>query len=171
MKLAPDLLLTEHLHNESKAGDHLYISNAQGDIWIKDEISGPYVFIAGGVGITPLFSMISHIIQAKPDTPIVLLYSITSPEEYLFKNELKALQDDNSNFKCFVTVTRAGEHDESFSGRISESLLKSANLPENANYYLCGPPPMVDTMAEMLAQLKRELKVDPGKIHYDKWWA
>ena len=168
VKLAPDLLLTEHLHQESKVGDHLYISKAQGDIWIKGNINGPYVFIAGGVGITPLFSMLNHITRNKPDTKITLLYSITSPDEYLFRDEIKELESSNPNFKCYVTVTRAKEHDGDFSGRISESILKSINLPSNAQYYLCGPPPMVDAVAEVL---KRDSKIDSENIHYDKWWA
>ena len=168
VKLAPDLLLTEHLHQESKVGDHLYISKAQGDVWINKNINGPYVFIAGGVGITPLISMINHITRNKPETRVALLYSITSPEEYLFRNEIEKLESSNPNFECHVTVTRSKDHDENFSGRISESILKSINPPSSAQYYLCGPPPMVDAVVEIL---KRDSKIDSENIHYDKWWA
>ena len=170
-KLAPELLLTRYLHEECKVGDTLYISQAQGDIWVNGKIEGSYVFIAGGVGITPLFSMIKQILQSKPDTPVVLLYSITHTEEFLFKEEITELKNKHPDFNCYVTVTREKNHSLNFTDRISEDILKSINLPPNASYYLCGPPPMVDTVAELLTQLRSELRINPENIFYDKWWA
>lgn len=170
-KLAPELLLTKYLHEECKVGDTLYISKAQGDIWINDNVEGPYVFIAGGVGITPLFSMINQILQSKPSTPIVLLYSITHTEEFLFKEGIAALKEKHPGFQYYVTVTREKNHALNFSGRISENILKSINLPPNASYYLCGPPSMVDAVAELLTQRRSDFKLNSEKIFYDKWWA
>lgn len=171
VKLAPELLLTEYLHNKSKVGDRIFISDAKGDVWVNGNIEGPYVFIGGGVGITPLFSMITHIANNKPETPMVLLYSIISTEEYLFKDRLSELERTLPNFMCHATITRAKEHDEEFSGRINGNTLKAIKLPKNATYYLCGPPSMVDSVAEQLKQLKDELKLDLKNIYYDKWWA
>ena len=119
VKLAPDLALTEYLHNQSKIGDNIFISRAQGNIYLTTDISGSYVFIAGGVGITPLYSMIQHILNTKPDTPITLLYSITSPEEFLFEAQIRQLEKSHTNFHCYVTVTRTTTHTERFSGRIN----------------------------------------------------
>lgn len=170
-KLAPELLLTKYLHEDCKVGDTLYISKAQGNIWIDKDINDPCVFIAGGVGITPLYSMIKQLAHVKPDANIVLLYSVTSPEEFLFEKEINQLKASNPNFRAYVTVTRTPNHQLDFSGRISRELLYSIDLPENARYYLCGPPPMVDAVAEMLADMTSELKLDPENIFYDKWWA
>lgn len=171
VKLAPDLLLTKYLHEDCKVGDRIYISKAQGDIWINSNIEGPYVFIAGGVGIAPLYSMIRQIMRNKPDTSVTLLYSISKEDEFLFKDELYQLKASNPSFKYFVTVTRDSSHTQNFSGRLSADILSKAGLPEDASYYLCGPPAMVDTMAELLIQLKDQLTVNPGAIYYDKWWA
>ena len=171
VKLAPDLLLTKYFHEECKVGDKLYISKAQGDIWINDATDDSYVFIGGGVGITPLYSMINRLLEARPETPIILLYSITNPDEFLFKNEISHLERKYPDFKYYVTVTREKDHKFDFSGRISEEIMRTTNLPENASYYLCGPPPMVDAVANLLTDLKAELKLNPSRIFYDKWWA
>ena len=170
-KLAPDLLLTKYLHEECKVGDKLYISKAQGEIVVNKDIEGPCVFIGGGVGITPLYSMMQQISKNNPGIPIRLLQSITQPDEFLFEKEIKQLQKTNPHLNYYVTVTRDKDHNFDFSGRISESILRSISLPDNASYYLCGPPPMVDAVAELLNKLKDELNLDPKNIFYDKWWA
>ena len=115
--------------------------------------------------------MIQQILHNKPETPVTLLYSITSPEEFLFEREITQFAKEHSGFKHYVTVTRAKNHKLNFSGRITAQTLQSINVPENASYYLCGPPPMVDIVADSLTQLKTELKLDPEKIFYDKWWS
>jgi len=171
VKLAPNLLLTRYLHEDCKVGDKIFISHAQGDIWINDDITGPYVFIGGGVGITPLYSMIKQILNTQTKVPVVLLYSITGPDEFLFKEEIAQLEKSNPNFKCYVTVTQPVEHNFDFSGRITKPMLTSANLPANASYYLCGPPQMVDAVANLLEQSKNELQLDTNNIYYDRWWA
>ncbi|WP_455200204.1 ferredoxin--NADP reductase [Kaarinaea lacus] len=171
VKLAPELKLTEHLHKNSHTGDEVYISNAQGDVFLPDDISGPYVFIAGGVGITPLYSMIQHINSVQPATPVTLIYSITTPEEFLFEEELRELAAGNPNFRIFATVTRAKKHKEKFSGRINSEMLRAMELPASANYYLCGPPQMVDDVVDILKRLQNELGITECNIHYDKWWS
>lgn len=171
VKLAPELKLTEYLHHTSKIGDKVFISPAQGDVYLTDNITGPFVFIAGGVGITPLYSMIQFIHTHKPQTSITLIYSISTPEEFLFGEELKAMENANPNFHCIITVTRTKQHRERYNGRINTEMLRTIDLPTNANYYLCGPPLMVDDVAEILITLRSELGIKENNIHYDRWWA
>jgi len=171
VKLAPELKLTDHLHHASKIGDKVFISHAQGDVYITDDLEGPYVFVAGGVGITPLYSMIQLVNAQKPQTSVTLIYSISTPEEFLFAEELKAMENANPNFRCFVTVTRAQQHREAFTGRINAAMLREIALPVNANYYLCGPPQMVDDVAALLITLGSELEITENNIRYDRWWA
>lgn len=174
VKLAPELPFTRHLHQCSKAGDRIFISRAQGDIYLDNDIDGPFVFIAGGIGITPLYSMIRHLLAHKTHEPIVLLYSIATRDEFLFEDELKTLQEHHDNFRVITTVTRESHINydgKSNTGRISRDMLRSTQLPPRANYYLCGPPPMVDAMVEMLDGLHKELDITSDHVHFDKWWS
>jgi len=171
VKLAPDLLLTRFLHEECHPGDKLFISRAQGDIFVDGNVQGPYVFIGGGVGITPLYSMIQQVLNTKPDSTVILVYSIKTTQDFLFETEIKQIEKSFPNFHCYITVTREKQHALDFTGRISEHMLEEIHLPANARYYLCGPPPMVDAVAEILSNLKNELQLSTANVFYDKWWA
>jgi len=171
VKLAPDLALTTHLHHKSKIGDQLYTSLAQGDVYLDCNVSGAYVFIAGGVGITPLYSMIQYLLTQSSNTEVILIYSIATLDEFLFESEISQLQRQFKNFSCHTTVTREQPHENSKRGRINRATLQDLNLPPQANYYLCGPPAMVDAIAHILDEMKDELKITTDKIHYDKWWS
>lgn len=167
VKLAPDLPLTVYLHDQSRIGDTVFISNAQGDISLNRQPRGNFVFIAGGVGITPLISMVQQIYLDSPQCQTTLLYSITTPEEYLFKNLIEKIDHDNDSFHHYVTVTRSNNHQEAFSGRINSAMLQSIDAPANATYYLCGPPQMVDDIAQLL----ENNGINSKDILFDRWWA
>ncbi|MCI0505200.1 MAG: FAD-dependent oxidoreductase [Gammaproteobacteria bacterium] len=171
VKLAPELKLTTYLHNSCKIGDEIFISRAKGEVYLTEHIAGPYVFIAGGVGITPLYSMIQHIQINKPHTPVTLIYSISTPEEFLFEKELRTLEKTNPDFRCLVTVSRTTHHHERFNGRINADMLRAVSPPASSSYYLCGPPQMVDNVVEILHKLRGELDIGEDHIHYDKWWS
>lgn len=167
VKLAPDLPLTVYLHNQVKIGDTVYISKAQGDIWLDQAPQGNFVFIAGGVGIAPLISMIRQIYPSSPQCQTTLLYSISRPEEFLFKDLVEKIAQDHESFHYYATVTRSTDHNEAFSGRINSSILQSIVMPDNAKFYLCGPPQMVDDIAHLL----ESCGVDRNNIRFDRWWA
>jgi len=171
VKLAPDLALTTHLHHKSKVGDKLFTSPAQGEVYLDNNISGPYVFIAGGVGITPLFSMINYILAQEPKTPVILIYSITTTQEFLFRSEIEKLASQHKNFQFYTTVTREAPPEKFNQGRITRQFLDSIKLPTGANYYLCGPPAMVDSIANMLEDMRGNLLITKKNILYDKWWS
>jgi len=170
IKYASDFPLTTHLHDHSNIGDELYLSNGQGNVALSAPITTPLVLIAGGVGISPLMSMLRYAEAIKTTTPVVLLYSITRPDEFLFGESLQKIQHTLADFQYFITATRANHPAFEFSGRINQAMLASINLPADASYYLCGPPTMVEDVAEMLTNLQTRLSIDPNNIHYDKWW-
>jgi len=170
IKYAPNFPLTTYLHNQSKIGDQVYLSNGQGDIVLAKQITAPLVFIAGGVGISPLISMLRHAASTNTTVPVILLYSITRPEEFLFSEALQNIKQTLANFQYFVTVTQNIPHPFHFNGRINQQMITAVKPPTNASYYLCGPPKMVTDVEKILIKLQTSLGVDPACVHYDKWW-
>jgi ferredoxin-NADP reductase len=156
------------IHDELKVGDDVTISDAQGDTVLPDnmEKNQPMVFIAGGTGITPFVSMLRKIYSTDHHFTATLLYSVTNSDECLFYDELSEMTQSFENFQFLLTTTREPVHHADFFGRINSEMLKRTGLDHNAQFYLCGPPQMVDDIAALL----EDLGVAPQHIHYDKWW-
>lgn len=115
----------------------------------------PAVLLSGGIGITPLRSMLRDAAHRGDLPPTVLLYGNRCPAEIPFGSELDARRD-LSGVRILHTVDEADEGWQGAVGRIDGSLLEEAqkDLPQPALFYVCGPPGMVAAMSALLADLK-----------------
>ena len=108
------------------------------------------VFVAGGIGITPFRSMIKYIVDKNLTTPIYLIYS-NSDNDFVYKKELDEIVVSHPNIKIQYVVTSVEGHlDEVKIQQIFEIWHLSFDIP---TYWLCGPPPMVDTMENILGKM------------------
>ncbi|WP_010532035.1 FAD-dependent oxidoreductase [Lentibacillus jeotgali] len=116
--------------------------------------STPAVFIIGGIGITPIRSMIAEATEQQTSHDMTLLFSNTKPEDAPFQSDLKKFEEQNPNFK-FVPVMTQADSDEwnGESGYIDEDMLKRyvSDVSEPI-YYLSGPGGMVNDMYDMLVE-------------------
>lgn len=108
-------------------------------------------FLIGGIGITPVISIVEYIIDKKLDTSVLLFYSNRIEAEIAFKKELDAWQEANRNIKVFYAITDCQPKDQRcIFGRISKELLleKIKDLNERI-FFIFGPPKMVEAMNVM----------------------
>lgn len=148
-------LASRYLHEQVREGDLLDVTAPAGKFTFTGKESPEIVMIAGGVGITPLMAKIRYLTDLGWAGPIRLIFSIKTAEDYIFRNELEALQERFSNLRVTVTATR--ETDPTWEGereRISPALLQRAapNLTAS-RVHLCGPTEMTEPVIEMLRQL------------------
>lgn len=124
----------------------------------------PAVFIAGGIGIAPFYSMIKHATQQQSPQALSLFYGNPQMEEAAFLDELTVLQDVNPHFKLIATMDKPNANWKGETGFINEKLIKQyvsdLTLPI---YYICGSPAMVTALQEMLA----EMGIDEDKIRVE----
>ncbi len=132
---------------------------------IHDDASIPAVFLIGGIGIVPAFSMIKDAIERKLSHKIFLFYSNRKPEDAPFLNELEQLAKQNPNFSLIATMTEAEKSVKPWRGetgyinkQMLQRYLKDLNAPV---YYIAGLSGMVNAMKGLL----NELKVDKDNIH------
>jgi len=168
VKSAEHLPTSQLIHDQLKVGDPVNISRAQGDTVLPENIAQnqPMVFIAGGTGVTPFVSMLRQLFKLDRHSRATLLYSVSGADECLFYDELYEMEKSYEGFQFLLTTTREAAHHADFFGRINSDMLKLTGLDHNAQYYLCGPPQMVDEIAALLS----DLGVAQSHIHYDKWW-
>lgn len=104
----------------------------------------PIVMIAGGIGITPCLGMLESL---PSDRSAYLVWSIRSANEYVFREKIRCLQKSHPNLKVVI-------HDTSKKGYLNQQTLLNAlsllRKQEIANYFLCGPKPMMISIKRTL---------------------
>ena len=98
VKLVGDSAVTDYLHDSAAVGDSLIVEGGQGDFHYAGNDSHPLAFIAGGIGITPIASIIRYIDNSALKVPATLVYSASTPSELLFCEEFKAIEARNPPF-------------------------------------------------------------------------
>jgi ferredoxin-NADP reductase len=125
---------------------------------LHEDVSIPAVFLAGGIGIVPAYSMIKDATERKLSQKLVLFYSNRRPEDAPYLEDLKLFEKQNPNFKLIATMTQARRSKKSWQGEtgfINQSMLKKYIDDLNAPiYYIAGLTDMLNAMKKLLKDLK-----------------
>lgn len=137
-----------------KPRDEIALDAPYGDLKLHNNISRPAVFLTGGIGITPVRSIILDAAHRKLSHKIFLFYSNRRPEDAAFLDELSDIQKQNPNYKLIATMTQMDKSKLPWSGEtgyVDERMLKShLTGASNPIYYLTGPGSMVSAMRKLL---------------------
>lgn len=152
-----------------KPGDKVTISGPYGEFFIK-ETKNEMVYIGGGAGMAPLRSHIFDLLKAQhSDRKISYWYGGRSSRELFYVEEFRELEEKNPNFKFNIALSDPLPEDNwtGYVGFIHQVLhdkyLKDHPAPEDIEYYICGPPMMLQAVLTMLDSLG----VEPENIAYD----
>ncbi len=148
-------VVSRYLHDRLRPGDLLQVSAPQGRFTFTGTEADGIVLIGGGVGITPLMSVIRTLTDRGWDKGIDLLYACRTMEDFVFRDELERLQRRHPNLHVVATMTRAeGTVWMGARGRLTKELIAESvrDLPRR-RVHLCGPPPMMDAVRVMLRDL------------------
>ena len=96
---------TSWLHEEARVGDEVEVSLGGDFIYEPDEAESA-VLIGGGIGLTPLMSIVRAVDELADVTRLHLVYSASSPNELLFRDEIEAITARNSRIRRTFTITR-----------------------------------------------------------------
>ncbi len=128
-------------------GSEARIEGPMGSFTLHNNTARPAVFLAGGIGIAPFLSMLSHANQERLRHPIVLFYANRYLEDAAFIDTLWKLETENPRFRFVPTLTRT---DKSYpgwnreTGHISSEMLSTkVGILRGPIYYVAGPPTMV----------------------------
>lgn len=148
-------VVSGYLHERVKEGDRLELSAPFGSFTFTGREADSIVLIGGGVGITPLMTVVRYLTDRGWPGDIFLLYSCRTSRDFLFREELQYLQRRYANLHVVATMTRAaGTEWMGPTGRLTKELIAQnvANLAAR-RVHLCGPPPMMEAVQGILAEL------------------
>lgn len=144
-----------HLHGSVREGDLLNVIGPAGRFTFRGHEAPSVVFIAGGVGITPLMSSIRYLTDQSWGGEIFLVYACATREDIIFREELEHLSRRHPNLRVTVTLSKEESPDwEGRRGYVTEDLLLDF-VPDIAarRVHLCGPPPMMEVVQKALARI------------------
>ena len=120
---------------------------------------GPLLLVGGGSGVVPLMAMLRQHARSGPaaraEVPVRLLYSARTLDDVIYRAELEQLADP-PHVEVAITLTREAPPDWSgYHRRIDRAMLEAVSWPPSAepNVYVCGPTPLVESVATLLVEL------------------
>jgi len=167
---APDGICSNYLHDQVQEGDVLELAPPCGEFTLKPntEAEHPLVLIAGGVGITPLLSMLHAALEEQRGREIIFIQCALNNTVRPFATELSALERDYPNLTTHVRLSEPTHIDRQQGDHNSEGLLDADLLAQllgqrHAEFYLCGPTPMLKHTWQIL----KARGTEDADIHFE----
>lgn len=155
-------LVSGHLVSSVKVGDTLSVLGPSGT-FVASAASVPrhLVCFAGGSGITPIASIVEHVLLTEPGTRVTLVYGNRSAADTIFRARLAQLSVEHAARFTLLHVLEApsegaiaGRPDEALVDRLFTERALDTRLPGETppRYFLCGPRPMMDAVRRVLSR-------------------
>ncbi len=148
--------VSRHIVDLLKVGDLVEAGGPVGKFTFTGTEADSIVLISAGVGVTPMVSITRYLTEQSWDGEIFFIFSIHAPSDYIFANEIPALERANPKLHVAVTVSKPDGTDwTGLRGRITKELL-TQTVPDLASrrIHICGPPGMMEATKAMLAELE-----------------
>jgi nitric oxide dioxygenase len=156
------------LHDHVQVGDKVKLAAPYGNFYIDVNATTPVVLISGGVGLTPMISMINRVLQSPGARQIVFVHGARNSAVHAMKDHLRDVAARHANFKAFVFYNEPlpGDvegRDFDFAGFVDLKRIADAIMLPDADYYICGPIPFMRLQHDAL--IGRGVK--ETKVHYE----
>ncbi len=167
-KQVPPGLATSYIFSR-KPGDKVTISGPFGEFFIQ-ETEREMVYIGGGAGMAPLRSHLFHLFHTlKTGRKVSYWYGARNPNEVFYEDLFRQIEEQFPNFEFHIAMSdpRPEDNWDGYVGFIHQVLndnyLAQHQAPEDVEYYICGPPIMLQAVQGMLDSLG----VEEEMIRYD----
>ena len=166
---APPGLSSSFFHNELNEGDIVDVKAPSGNFYLDMSKHTPVILIGGGIGLTPMLSMLNTLCESGSKREIWLFYGVRNGEEHIMREHLAKLEAEHENVHLQVCYSNPRDGidtdgtDYHHAERVSVELFKQVLPSNNYEYYICGPGPMMESMTKGL----REWGVPDGDVHFE----
>ncbi len=169
---APDGFASNTIHDQIDVNDEVEIGPPCGEfvLDVNDPAKRPLVLLSGGVGITPLLSMLHAAVDHKLDRDIVFIHAARHGGVHAFGQEVRSLAKGHGRTKVHVRYSDPTDSDRRESrfdseGLVDRALLESLLPDSNADFYFCGPGPFMMAVANIL----RDWGVPESQVRYESF--
>ena len=158
---------SNYFHDQVEAGATLQVRAPAGHFHI-DRDDAPVVLVAGGIGITPMLSMLNWTLAEQPGREVWLFYGVRNGGEAVMKSHLDALAAAHSNFHLRLCYSDPRPDDQlgrdyQHHGRVDVMLFRRELPLKPYHFYICGPTPMMESLVPAL----EDWGVPDARIHFE----
>lgn len=150
----PAGLVSTFLHEHVQVGDTLELSAPAGEFILDKNDTTPIVFLSGGVGMTPLVSMLKTLLKREPERNVTYVHSAVDGSVHAMKDSLAELARSHANMTYYVIYERPSDADKTHTYFAKEGFV---DLPwiqsiagKESTFYFCGPQPFMKTVYQGL---------------------
>lgn len=160
--------ISNFLHDQTPEGSEMDVAMPYGDFTLDGQADGPVVLISGGVGITPMLSMLGTVTEQAKNRPVAFVHATRNGEVHAMKDYISRITADNPQVSRAIFYEHVSQGDKKgvdydYEGRIDLSQIKDQVILPDANYYVCGPIPFMQLQKKSL----EDLGVPPDRIHME----
>ena len=168
MKREPWGIASNWLYDHGEVGQILKVAPPAGEFFLNEESPRPVVLVSGGVGLTPMMSMLETIASQHPTVAVHYVHGTLNGSTHAMKDRVRFLAQAHPNIHAttFYVEPRPEDRrgvDFDHEGLISAEWLKANTPLAEADYYLCGPRPFLRAFVGGLALAG----VRSDRIHYE----
>jgi nitric oxide dioxygenase len=153
----PPGIASNWLHDQASLGTKLQVAPPAGEFYLDETDDSPVVLLSGGVGLTPMVSMLEHIVRSGSSRPTWYIHGAENRRVHAMRDHVRELASKSRDVivRTFYNAPEAGDeagrhYDER--GVISADWLASNTPIPEARYYVCGPRPFLRAMVGGLAR-------------------
>lgn len=160
--------VSQYLHNSINEGDVLELTAPAGDFTLDVEDDRPVVLISGGVGLTPMVSMLNTLVEQTPERKVYFIHAARNSKVHAMKQAVTELAKQHSQVSihcCYSEPSSEDRMQQSYDkeGFITAEWLKEIVPVQSAAYYFCGPVPFM----KQINQALQSLGVSQNDIYYE----
>lgn len=166
----PPGVSSNFLHDHLQEGDRLLVKAPSGHFHLMEEEPLPVVLIAGGIGITPMLSIVNTVLESGINREVWLYYGVSNGAEQIMKKHLQTLAGAHDNFHLHICYSAPSKTDVEgidyqHAGRVAIPLLRTTLKLMRYQFYVCGPKPMMESLVPGL----EEWGVNSDDIYYESF--
>jgi ferredoxin-NADP reductase len=166
----PAGLSSNFFHDHVQEGCRLLVKAPSGHFHLMENKPLPIVLIGGGIGITPMLSILNTVLENGINKEVWLYYGVRNSDELIIKSHLQALATAHDNFHLHICYSAPHESDVEgidyqHCGRIDIPLLRATLKMMRYQFYVCGPKPMMESLVPGL----EDWGVNNDDIYYESF--
>lgn len=161
----PAGIMSNYLHSCIEEGSILPISAPAGDFFLDVDDDRPLVLMSGGVGLTPMMSMLETVIHTQPERKVIFIHATQNGKVHAMREQVNEITK-NHPVKIYTLYDNPEKEDEgnfNKTGFIDYEWLTSVLPTNNVATYFCGPKPFMQAAYKYL----KEFNVDEADIHFE----